>query len=583
MSAFHDIWISSEVNGPAKHRLENTGWDKLAEGKSSVWESTSNKAEGILTRTHNEAYELLLLGQLYEEVSISQLLKDCTDYINDPSTGFNDPAGNYIIFLVNKRTGAVAVFTNRFGSYHAYWLNSKEQNIVSSYYIGLAKQAADKTLDWKGITGFLGMGFFPEDKTYLENVKIFEPASCYLFDAELKLSEKRRYWNWSHTPSAVSLKDNIEKLDEVMGQSLSYALKNKTVAIPISGGLDSRMLVGIITNEHSATALKGYSYGYVSYSVETQIAKNVAIKRKVPFEQFIVPNYLFDKAPVITDSVELFQYLDGTRQACMQDWLEHNSDLVVGGHWGDVWMDSMGIYNADGNDDDALLTAFRKKVLKKGSDWLLENIAEIHLQGSKKYLETYFTDFITKYKYIDDPDFRFKIFKTDQWSFRWTLSSIRMYQAAVLPVLPFYDKRVADLFITIPTDMLKGRHLQIEYLKKYHPDLARIKWQDYGSNLYRYKWLNNRNIVYRAVNKMKRIVLARKHIQRNWEVFYLNNDGRKNLENILLNNKALNKIISPNKVKSLLDDFYKTPNAANGYSISMLVTLAQFTKVVLQD
>ena len=35
--------------------------------------------------------------------------------------------------------------------------------------------------------------------------------------------------------------------------------------------------------------------------------------------------------------------------------------------------------------------------------------------------------------HIADPDFRIKAFKTDQWSFRWTTASLRMFQAAAYP------------------------------------------------------------------------------------------------------------------------------------------------------
>lgn len=582
MSAFFDIWIGAPGNTPDNHRIENTDWEKEQVGNVELWYSRSiNNDYPVLKEVNDTRYKMMVLGDFYEIIDHEELLNRCINYIEDAEVGFNDPAGHYIIFLVDIMSGNVHVFTNRFGTYHAYYNQLSSQGSLSTYYIGMAQQAVDKKLDWKGITGFIAMGFFPEDRTYLEAVKIIEPASCYSFNSSLQLTGKSRYWQWSHNVSNASLNDNLASLDQIMKASIKGAVQGKKVSIPISGGLDSRTLAGVITNLDTTVPLQGYSYGYTNTSVETAIAEKIASARNIPFEQFVVPNYLFEKKKVITDAVELFQYIDGTRQACMKEWLEKHSDMVIGGHWGDVWMDSMGIDGFEGNEHEKLLAAFRKKILKKGSEWLLKNVSEPHLPNGKAYLEQYFSDFTGKYNYIKDPDFRFKIFKTDQWSFRWTLSSIRMYQAAVLPVLPFYDKRIADLFLTIPTSMVKKRHLQIEYLKKYQPDLARITWQDYGSNLYLYKWLNNRNIIYRVFKKLQRTLFDEKPIQRNWEVFYLNDTGRKNLESILLNNPAFNKIVPAEKVNALLDEFYKNPNAANGYSVSMLLTLAQFAKVVL--
>ena len=75
-----------------------------------------------------------------------------------------------------------------------------------------------------------------------------------------------------------------------------------------------------------------------------------------------------------------------------------------------------------------------------------------------------------------------------------------------MPVLPFYDKRIVDLFCTIPGDLVKNRALQIDYLKQYHEDLARITWQEYDADLYNYKYFNNRNVAYRAVKKLQRTI-----------------------------------------------------------------------------
>ena len=88
---------------------------------------------------------------------------------------------------------------------------------------------------------------------------------------------------------------------------------------------------------------------------------------------------------------------------------------------------------------------------------------------------------------IDDPDFRIKAFKIDQWSFRRTMASLRSYQLGAFPRLPFYDTRLSDFFATVPSEFVAGRRLQIDYLKRYAPDLARIAWQAGGANLYQYR------------------------------------------------------------------------------------------------
>jgi hypothetical protein len=198
------------------------------------------------------------------------------------------------------------------------------------------------------------------------------------------------------------------------------------------------------------------------------------------------------------------------------------------------------------------------------------------LQDADEYLNEYFDSFINMYDHIGSADLIMKIYKTDQWSFRWTTASLRMYQAGAMPVLPFYDKRIEDILCAVPPNILEGRQLQINYLKQYHEALAQTKWQEYDANLYNYRYFNNRNLGYRVVDKVKRTVSSQKTITRNWEVFYLSEKGRERLERILLNNKPLNDIVPVSKVKTLLDEFYRQPTAGSGYAVSMLLTFTLF-------
>src|SRR5690606_22473205 len=110
---------------------------------------------------------------------------------------------------------------------------------ISTGYLALAKSNATKKLDWQGITGFMAMGYFPGDTTWLEGIRIFEPASFYHFDKDLALVTKKRYWTWTYEPTHQPPEGQMENLRAIVQSSLSVAVNNKRAAIPISGGLDS--------------------------------------------------------------------------------------------------------------------------------------------------------------------------------------------------------------------------------------------------------------------------------------------------------------------------------------------------------
>lgn len=575
MSVFCDIWIDTkQAYKPVITKGGNAAW--LQKGDYWVSKPANGKDFPYLTEVQDEHFQLLILGQFYEPIDNDVLFKAVVDYSTGRAKQYNDPSGHYILFLIDKQSKDIHVFTNRFGTYHAYVYKDGDASCIGTFYLGLAKQAAHKELDWEGITGFLNMGYFPNDTTYLKSIKILEPASHYHFNSSLQTLTQKRYWNWSEQDKQKSPDEYLHDFHQALSRSLNTAVSDKKVAIPISGGLDSRTIAGLLTQgDTTYSSLWGYSYGFAKGPKETAVARKIAEARNIPFHYYAVPRYLFDNIDLIAESVDLFQYIDGTRQASAVEMLKEKSEVVIGGHWGDVWFDKM---NCDTEED--LMPKFRK-IVKRGSQWFRDNVCEEYVPNSNDFLNDYFQTAIGKYSHLSSPDLKMKAYKTDQWSFRWTLASIRMYQAGAMPILPFYDKYVADSLVNVPVDLLQKRELQIEYLKKYHRDLAKIVWQEYDANLFNYKKFNNRNLIYRAVAKVKRTVSPGMFISRNWELFYLNEDGRKQLEKILLDNPKLAELVPINKVKELIEDLYKNPNAANGFTISMLHTFAQFVRIVL--
>jgi hypothetical protein len=176
---------------------------------------------------------------------------------------------------------------------------------------------------------------------------------------------------------------------------------------------------------------------------------------------------------------------------------------------------------------------------------------------------------------IDDPDFRVKAFKTEQWSFRWSIPPTRIFQSAAWPRKVFYDTRLTDFFATVPASFLSGRRLQIDYLKRFAPDLARITWQVYDANLYQYQYFDTWLLPKRALKKAWRAVRKHKVLERNWEVQFLCPQGRAGLEQWLLRSGLrLHEFVSPAQIRILIDSLHSSPGAAEGYTVSMLLTFS---------
>src|SRR5690606_22281775 len=91
-----------------------------------------------------------------------------------------------------------------------------------------------------------------------------------------------------------------------------------------------------------------------------------------------------------------------------------------------------------------------------------------------------------------------------------------------------------DFFCCVPTEFVRDRRLQIDHLKRYAPDLARVKWQAADANLYLAKYGYWLGLPGRALRKAQRTLTRHRVIQRNWEVQFLTESGRAGLRKWLL-------------------------------------------------
>jgi hypothetical protein len=527
-------------------------------------------------------WDIWLLGELFPTRAIN-----VTDLLVEVVTGKGSASelnGHFLIIAWQRESREWHIWTDRFGTLHAYYATNNKRAALGTFHPAVSAAASRRSFDLLGIAGFFACGFFPGDKTFFEDVKILRPACHYVYDENGGLLQQKRYWHWRHEPDEKrSYDDTVSEFARLFQEVMREQIGGGRLALPISGGLDSRSTVAAITQPEgslvASSHLWSYSYGYSDDSVETTIARQVAGARGLPFSAITIRPYLFDRLDLILASVEAFQDVIQCRQAAVVEEISRHADYLLAAHWGDVWLDDMGLVDKPAKPIANDLAGYAlHKMEKGGRDWLLNNLQQSGLgEGPEALLLEMVRQEMAPLSQIADPDFRIKAFKTDQWSFRWTTASLRMYQAAAYPRLPFYDTRLSDFFCTVPSTFVSQRRLQIDYLKRYAPDLARIKWQVYDTNLFRYQFFNSWIVPKRAVKKAWRLLRGKQVIERNWEVqLLLNPQGRHGLEHWLLRpGLRLHEFFPLAALAKLLHDFYQDPLMENrGYTLSMLLTFS---------
>lgn len=568
----------ARMNGGAwMKECEGPGWSLYLHPQTQGWKGFP------LSRISVVQWEFWLLGELFPAPTAAIDLAGLLSGTTKASEGLNALNGHFLLFAHDLRSNEWHVSTDRFGTLHAYYGSDGTRSAIGTFFPAVAGSASSRKLDWDGLYSFFSVSFFPDDRTYFDDVRILHPSSNYIFDGQGKLKRKSRYWNWHHSPARRrTYEQTIHEFSDVFAEVMRDQMQSGRIAMPISGGLDSRSTIAALRKDGDKGTDEGriwsYSYGYTDESAETRIAHRIAHTRQLPFRAFTIPPYLFGKLSLVIDSVEGYQDLTQSRQAAVVDEISQHADFVIAAHWGDVWMDDMGYTdNVGGGSDNEVADLALAKFSKNGGEWFRREFFSHGEQKGKgeEILKDFVRSEFRRLEKIEDRDFRMKAFKTNSWSFRWTLASLRMFQGAAFTRLPFYDSRLCDFFCTVPTEYVKARRLQVDYIKRCAPDLARIAWQPYDANLYWYKRFHSLLLPRRAVKRLWRMAVGTRTIQRNWEVQFLGAAGRANIVNWLLRpGLHVHEYVSPASVEALVNDFYASPTAALGYSVSMLLTFS---------
>src|SRR4029077_17937686 len=95
---------------------------------------------------------------------------------------------------------------------------------VGTFSPSVSAAASSRSLDWRGLTGYFAFGFFPEDRTFFEDVRVVRPATHVVWDRHGRKTHESRYWQWSHRPDPT--RTYSETIDQ-FGETLENILRDQ--------------------------------------------------------------------------------------------------------------------------------------------------------------------------------------------------------------------------------------------------------------------------------------------------------------------------------------------------------------------
>ncbi len=437
------------------------------------------------------------------------------------------------------------------------------------------------SIDRKAICIFAATGFFLDDDTYFVGQKALRPATNYtLSDDNNSIVKEETYFKWHYTPIERPFDQIVDEFTSLFETIIDEQVKDKNVILPLSGGLDSRTQAAAL--KHLNKKVHAYSYQFENGHNETKYAKEIAKVCGFPFEKWSIPKgYLWDKIEEIASLNQCYTEFTHPRQAAILEKLVSLGDVISLGHWGDVLFDNMEFPSQLSLEEQVDIMI--KKVIKKRGIELAEKLWKSwSLEGDfKTYFRQRIKKLLQEVAISDEANAQTRAFKSLYWASRWTGSNLSFFEKAKPITLPYYDERMCQFICTVPEKYLAKRQIQIAYLKKRNPELAKITWQEQRPfNLYNYKWNHFPwNFPYRVSQKIKKDFIVKNKVRNNYENQFLGKENDVELKKWLFENQKFKSFLDPEIVKEFYNGFKNENHLSYSHVISTLLTLSLFTKI----
>ncbi len=435
-----------------------------------------------------------------------------------------------------------------------------------------------KTLNYEAICVFAATGFFLDSDTYFKEQLVLKPATAFEIDIEnQKVIASEPYFKWHYSPVDRSLNQIVTEFAELFETIIQEQVLSKPVILPLSGGLDSRTLAAAM--QYLKIPVSSYSYSFQDGHDESSYGKKIAEICNFPFQNWKVPyGYLWGKLEQLATINGCMAEFTHPRQMAFLDKYPSLGNQFFLGHWGDVLFSNATIEDQTSLNDQ--VTIISNKIIKKGGLELAESLWKTwKLKGDfTSFFKKRITELLLQINIPQNANAQLRAFKSLFWAPRWTSVNLAIFEEAQPMALPYYDNRMCEFICTVPEKYLSGRQIQIEYIKMRMPALAKITWQEQKPfNLFTYHF--NKfpyNFPYRSLDKMKRILAPKKHIQRNWELQFLGKKNDEALQKRLFDNPQFVKFIDTNLVRDFYKKFKEIDDVTYSHPVSMLLTLSVF-------
>lgn len=372
----------------------------------------------------------------------------------------NKVDGYFCVVIYDQIKNKVLLISDRYGMRMLYFYFKAGRFAWGSEVKALlALDFVGKDINKHSINCFLDLGYLLGEHTWLEDIKLINPASIVEFDIWSGKLSQHHYWKWSEIQQQeISFEEAAEQIGHLLVEAVKLRFKpDENVGISLSGGLDSRALFAVVNEIDPDYTGYAFTYG-LNDSMDVEIAKQVIAKSNWRHEvfEFTDDNWFEPRIDRVwyTDGMKNIKHMHGCE---FLKEIKQNMSINLDGYAGDVVLGG---------------GFFSKELLNKRID---SEVANIFYRNHSHLVDVYSS-------FYDTPHIEPAVYMNRVRRFT-NMGSVN-YLSMLDQRKPFFDNKLIEFVFSIDDSYRIGNKLYAEVLLNNMPEFFKIiPWQKTGKTI----------------------------------------------------------------------------------------------------
>ncbi len=415
---------------------------------------------------------LLLLGDCFLQNARLSAEDILGYFIKSGMDGLQNLEGEYLVIVIDTDAERLWIRSDLWGLRKLYLLESKGILLFATELECFRTiECYRPKLDCFAAAQLLITSHLCDDHSLLEGVTLLPAAQILTADSTGVV--QRSYWAPSIDRTAMTLEQSVGVMHDTLYPSMQMRLESEgDLLLPLSGGLDSRILAGLLTKAQCSTA-SACSYGH-GHSYDLRLGRRIAKQLNIKHQSLMLPprihrRYISNSlsladGEISIEAFPLFRLLE----------VDKPGQTMISGFLGD-WVSAKKLLSDEASLEQGMETLWQKLYVRQGFDQATYDkvVCNSELRAGYDALRQTVQE---TYNNADAPDHQGKAQLLEFWhrQRRYVSYQLKVLESRFKVVAPFADSRLISQWLNLP---ISANQQQLAYkllLQRISPPLAAI-------------------------------------------------------------------------------------------------------------